>query len=139
MSDGTSISSILFAGALLGLIPAYIAWRKGHNFFAWWAGGAALWIVVFPLALLAKTNQAELDRRRLKNGERQCPHCRKFVRVATTVCQYCRRDIRTGNNDQLPLEQLSELKSLLDNGAITLQDFDNLKQKLITEATVTPI
>ena len=34
---------------LLGLIPAYIAYRKGRNFWTWWLFGATL----FPVAMIA--------------------------------------------------------------------------------------
>jgi len=36
----------------LGLIPGYIAHRKGHNFWTWWIFGASLFILALPLALL---------------------------------------------------------------------------------------
>jgi cytochrome c-type biogenesis protein len=36
----------------LGLIPAAIAHRKGHNFWTWWIFGATLFILALPLAIL---------------------------------------------------------------------------------------
>ncbi len=44
---------------LLGLIPAYIAWRKGRNFFDWWFFGAGLFPIALPMALLLKPDAAK--------------------------------------------------------------------------------
>ncbi len=35
---------------LIGLIPAFIAGSKGHNFLGWWIFGAMLFIVALPVA-----------------------------------------------------------------------------------------
>jgi len=43
--------TILLLLVLLGLIPAYIAWKKGYWFFAWWIFGALLWIVALPWSI----------------------------------------------------------------------------------------
>lgn len=37
---------------LLGLIPGFIAHRKGHNFWSWWIFGGTLFILALPLALI---------------------------------------------------------------------------------------
>jgi hypothetical protein len=50
---------ILFAMALLiflGLLPAYIASRKGRSFITWWIFGATL----FPLALILAIRLSEV-------------------------------------------------------------------------------
>jgi cytochrome c-type biogenesis protein len=39
---------------LLGLIPAYIARRKGRNFITWWLFGFVLFPIALPMALLIK-------------------------------------------------------------------------------------
>ena len=41
---------IVFAG-IIGLIPAFMAHTKGHNFYLWWAFGWSLWIIAFVCAL----------------------------------------------------------------------------------------
>jgi len=125
------LSTILFWCALIGLIPAYIGWKKGHSFFIWWLCGALLWIVALPAILILKPNQEELDRRRQLHGEIRCPFCKQFVRVDATICPYCQRDIRTEEIKTPPLEQLSKIKSLLDSGVITQQEFDDLKRRLL--------
>lgn len=44
---------------LLGLIPAFIASRKGKNFFDWWFFGASLFLVALPMAVLLKPQSVE--------------------------------------------------------------------------------
>lgn len=47
----------LVALVLLGLIPAYIAYRKGRSFWTWWLFGATL----FPVAMIAVWIKRPLD------------------------------------------------------------------------------
>ena len=43
---------IIFVGLMVvGLLPAYLAYRKGRSFFTWWIFGATLFPVALPLAL----------------------------------------------------------------------------------------
>lgn len=44
---------ILIFAVLIGLLPAYIARKKGRSFGLWWIYGALLFIVALPHALLA--------------------------------------------------------------------------------------
>jgi hypothetical protein len=41
----------VFGLILLGLIPAFIARKKGRNFFHWWLFGSVLFVVALPAAL----------------------------------------------------------------------------------------
>jgi len=43
---------ILIIAVLLGLVPAYIAQKKGRSFVGWWIYGALLFIVALPHALI---------------------------------------------------------------------------------------
>jgi hypothetical protein len=43
---------ILILAVLLGLIPAYLAGKKGRSFGLWWFYGALLFIVALPHALI---------------------------------------------------------------------------------------
>jgi cytochrome c-type biogenesis protein len=56
---GRTILLILGTLAVLGLIPAYIASRKGRQFFEWWLFGAALFPVALPVAWFLKPKQPE--------------------------------------------------------------------------------
>jgi thiol:disulfide interchange protein len=56
---------LVVAGALLGLIPAAIAQKKGRSFIDWYLFGAALWPVAIPAALMIKPkSDTEVSRRR---------------------------------------------------------------------------
>jgi hypothetical protein len=76
---------LVFFVVLLGLIPAMIAQSKGRSFVAWWVYGAALFIVAFPHALLARPVEGA--------GVRKCPHCAELIKVEANVCRYCGRDV----------------------------------------------
>jgi hypothetical protein len=42
--------AFVILAALIGLLPAYIAYRKGERFLPWWVFGAALFIVALPIS-----------------------------------------------------------------------------------------
>lgn len=56
--DEVKVGQILLATiiglAVLGLIPAYIAKRKGRNFLDWWFFGVVLFVIAFPASILIK-------------------------------------------------------------------------------------
>jgi hypothetical protein len=54
----------------IGLIPAFIAKRKGRSFWGWWAYGTFLWLIAIPHAILGKT-KAQLDAQRQAEAEAQ--------------------------------------------------------------------
>jgi hypothetical protein len=83
---------LIFA-AIIGLVPAYIAWRKGDSFLKFWALGYAFWIIAMPFAIFMKPNTAELDRRRIQKGDVRCPSCCEFISAKAVVCPHCRRDV----------------------------------------------
>lgn len=75
------IAVALIIAALLGLIPAVIAKRKGQSFVTWWIFGGLLFIIALPLAIYQKD-------RRLR-----CPECREIVQADATRCPHCQVDI----------------------------------------------
>lgn len=56
---GRSILLILTTLALLGLIPAFIASRRGRSFFDWWLFGMGLFPLALPMALMIKPPAAQ--------------------------------------------------------------------------------
>lgn len=84
---------VLIIAVLIGLIPASIAQGKGRSFLLWWIYGAALFIVALPHALLAKPDQASLERKQLAEGMKKCPHCAEMIKPDAKVCRYCSRTI----------------------------------------------
>jgi len=58
---GRIIFIIFIALVFLGLIPAYIASRKGRKFTDWWFFGAGLFPIALPMALMIKPEQIETE------------------------------------------------------------------------------
>jgi hypothetical protein len=52
---------ILIIAILIGLLPAYLARKKGRSFVLWWIYGALLFIVALPHALLMKPRPGSKD------------------------------------------------------------------------------
>jgi hypothetical protein len=74
---------------LLGLIPAFIAKRKGYSFLLWWFMGALLWIVVFPVSLFLKRKPDGIAAQRAAEGQKKCPQCAEWVQAEAQVCRFC--------------------------------------------------
>ena len=67
--------------AVLALIPALIAHRKGHSFAGFYVFGLILWIVALPVAIMAK------------DGRPHCPECAEVVKPEARVCPHCHSNI----------------------------------------------
>jgi predicted amidophosphoribosyltransferase len=68
--------------ALIALIPAKIAAKKGHSFWLWYAFAIAFWIVALPAALIVKDTRPT------------CPYCAEPVRAEASVCPHCHREMQ---------------------------------------------
>ena len=81
---------ILLLAIVVGLIPAFIAHRKGRSFFGFWIYGALLFIVALPHAIVMRPNQAQLEARLLSDGMNQkCPECAEIIKREARVCRHC--------------------------------------------------
>jgi hypothetical protein len=82
-SEGLAFIFLLW---IVGLIPGFIAYKKGRNFLNWWMYGHLLFIVAFPHALLLReTENSLINRGILKN----CPYCAEVVKKEAKVCKHC--------------------------------------------------
>jgi len=79
---------ILIIAALIGLIPAAIAEKKGGSFLGWWVFGTLLFIVALPMALLKKP----IDQSEAK-GMRKCPKCAEAIKAEAQICKHCHSDV----------------------------------------------
>ena len=75
------LTTLLIIGAVIGLIPAAIASRKGHSFFWWWVFGLLLFIVALPFSLLTKDMRP------------RCPECAEPVLAQASKCPHCQSEI----------------------------------------------
>lgn len=81
----------LLLAAIIGLIPAYIAYKKGRSFFLWWFFGLLLWIVAMPCALLMKSDPYGVAK---IEGLIQCEYCAEWVKKEALICKYCKTEIK---------------------------------------------
>lgn len=84
---------IAIVAALLGLIPATIARKKGRRFAPWWVYGFLLFIVALPHALLLKSDVTQIEVQQAAQGLKKCPFCAEMIKPDARVCRYCGRDL----------------------------------------------
>ncbi len=81
-------SALVLLLGVLGLIPAYVARRKGRDFFLWWVFGVLLLPLAVALSLIAPARAA--SEAALPPGRRACPACAEVIDERAPVCKYCK-------------------------------------------------
>ncbi|SRR5579883_544806 len=85
--------------SLLGLIPAFIAYKKGRNFVLWWFYGTMIFIVALFHSLLLKPKvkappvaeaPPEPHEQPLPEGTKKCVFCGQLIGEASTKCPVCK-------------------------------------------------
>src|SRR5580765_2363272 len=94
-------TSVLLFATILGLIPAYIAHRKGRSFGLWWIYGAMLFIIALFHSLMLKparptaTVESEPPPQplppQLSEGTKHCCFCGQLIDELSTRCPVCKK------------------------------------------------
>lgn len=80
-----SVTSLLAAGLILGVITGIIGRWKGSSFFIWFLAGTILPGIALAGVLLMRTTK--LDPRR------ECPNCHAVLPITAQVCLRCGEDL----------------------------------------------
>ena len=85
-----NLESIIAPALILGLLPAFIAWKfKGRSFFKWWVHGTLL----FLIALAHSCVISRSDKKLISSGEyKQCPFCKEVIKIDAVICKHCGKD-----------------------------------------------
>ena len=126
--EGTIIGIIL--AIPLGLIPAFLAKKKGHNFGLWWLYGWALFIVaiIHVMFIEDKTAAKASDYNSINTS--YAPVKYSAVPTQTEITKNETEQttkVSLGNT----VEDLRSLKELLDSEIITQEEFDAKKKQIL--------
>lgn len=90
--------AVLIANALLAIIPANIAMRKGYSKPAFWLLGffVSFFIALIIALFLEPKNGSHAQAAKLANGlpsTVKCPHCAEFISSEAKICKHCQREV----------------------------------------------
>jgi len=88
--------------ALLAILPAAIAYRKGQSFWVWAIYSVAIFPVALIHALLVKPGSTSAERFILGGTLTKCPFCAERVQPDAKVCRYCGRDLPSAASRRAP-------------------------------------
>lgn len=92
---------MLLLAALLGIIPAVIAQKKGRNALLWWVFGTLLFIVALPVSILIKPLSPP-------EAGKKCPKCAEFIKQEALICKHCGSDVSSVGNSPIEATVIQE-------------------------------
>lgn len=110
------LTSLCMISALIGLLPAAIAYNKGYSFLGWWFFGAALFILALPAAIMTKPNIEALEQRQLQRGMVKCPYCLELIKEGAQICKHCGSTLEVDSVQAQPVASASGLVPLNAEG-----------------------
>ena len=114
----------LVIAALLGLVPAAVAQKKGQNLLAWWIYGSLLFIVALPHALIMNpAAKGEHKSFRMTRPSSDSP-----MKSSSTAAPVSAREGRAD-----PVERIAKLKELTDKGLISPAEFEKRRGEVLSE------
>ena len=78
---------------IIGIIPAYLAYKRGCNFLYWLIYGGILFPVAIVHVFFLREDSVAIDTRSSVSGMKKCPHCAEMIRGEAKVCRYCSRPV----------------------------------------------
>lgn len=112
--------------AILGIIPAVIAMKKGRDVFSWWLYGFLLFIVALPHSLMLELEPGH------KAGMRKCPKCAQFIRNEAAICRHCGADLNAIFNARDSDNVVSDITSGKDSFPIARNSNINYSRRSAT-------
>lgn len=80
---------------VMGGITAKVAKDRGvpGSPVLWFIGGALMFIIALPAALLQSPDPEQLEKNKLAGGGvKKCPRCAELVKMDALVCRFCQHD-----------------------------------------------
>lgn len=122
----------IFLAIPLGLIPAFIAKKKGHSFGLWWLYGWALFIVAIIHVMFIEDRTVNQNYNNFNSNPNPNPYA--YNQYNPTTAQPVVNKVAPVQNNvssKNVAEELRALKELLDAGLITQDEFDTKKKQLL--------
>ena len=122
---GEEIFLVLIIAALLAFIPASIAKNKGYEFGIWYIYGLFLFIIAFVHSMILKDISEEKEEIEDEEGE-------DSEKNNIIDEEYIEESIDS-NKELNKIKLLTMYKKLLDDNALTQEEFDELKKGILNK------